>query len=466
MLDVNGNIVTWNEGAQRIKGYTADEVIGKHFSNFYNNEYRTANRPQYELDIATKTGRFEATGLSRRKDGTQFWANVLITPLFDQQRKLRGFIKVTRDITELKKANDLLQAQADMLRLIYDAVILRDLDGTIRYWNDGAVKMYGYRETEALGKKTHILFNSKHPVPLEQIEQDIITKGHWEGEVLHHTQTGRRMIVSSRQALKKDSKGNPSAVLEINSDITAHKQAEQRKLALAEMKRVNTELEQFAYVASHDLQEPLRAVAGGLQILEKKYKDKLDKEANDLINIAVDGATRMRALISDLLSLSQISSSKETFEKADLTTIFNQAVDNLSTTIKETGAKVTHDSLPALVIEKTQLVQLLQNLISNAIKFHSDKAPEIHLKASNNEGIWEFALKDNGIGFEQKFADRIFEPFKRLHGREKYPGTGIGLAICKRIIERHGGNIWVESEPGKGTTFYFSIPDTEPPEPQ
>jgi PAS domain S-box-containing protein len=461
MLDTKGNIITWNEGAQRIKGYQANEIIGKHFSCFYNLEEKASNKPQRELEIAVATGQYEETGIRIRKDGTTFWAHVLITPLFDQNKQLRGFIKVTRDTTELKKANDALQGQADMLNLTYDAIILRDLDGTIRFWNAGAIKTYGYTEKDTLGKKTHTLFNTKFPIPFEQIEQEILTQGRWEGEVLHHTQDGRRLVVASRQALKKDAEGKPIAVLEINSDITIHKQAEQRKLALAEMKRVNIELEQFAYVASHDLQEPLRAVAGGLQILEKKYKGKLDQEADGLIDMAVDGAVRMRELISDLLSLSQVSSSKETFELIDLSTLFEQAEKNLAVTIKENGAKVSHGPLPTLIVEKTRFIQLFQNLISNAIKFRSDKTPEITLTTTSEEGIWRFALHDNGIGFEQQFADRVFEPFKRLHGRDKYPGTGIGLAICKRIVERHGGNIWVESEPGKGTTFYFAIPDAE-----
>jgi PAS domain S-box-containing protein len=459
MLSPEGNIITWNEGAERIIGYEASEVIGKHFSCFYGQEDRDNNKPKHELEIAVLNGSYEETGLRLRKDGSPFWANVVITSLFNESAQLKGFTKITRDISEQKKTTDELQIQADMLNSTFDAIIVRDLDGTIRYWNAGAERMYGFTGQEAIGKISHHLLNTKFPQPLTEIEKEILEQQHWDGEVLHYARNGERMIVYSRQSLKTHTKGNPTAILEINSDITANKQAEQRRLALNEMKRANVELEQFAYVASHDLQEPLRAVAGGLQILAKKYKGKLDTEADELINMAVDGANRMRTLIADLLSLSHVSTAKETFELTNLLEVFDQAVSNLALIIKETSATITHDPLPTLVVEKTRFVQLFQNLISNAIKFRSDEPCKIHFSVTNKPGLWQFSVSDNGIGFEQKFADRIFEPFKRLHGRDKYPGNGIGLTICKRIIERHGGNIWVESEPDKGTTFYFTIPD-------
>lgn len=459
MLDPQGTIVTWNEGAERIKGYKAHEIIGKHFSCFYREGEKASGKPMQELDIAVKRGRYEEEGLRIRKNGSHFWANVLITPLYNHSGQLTGFVKVTRDITERQQAMGVLQEQSELLDLANDAIMVRHLDGTILYWNRGAQKMYGFTEEEAIGRKSHELLNTEHPQPLNKIERDILSKGRWDGELVHYAHDGRRLIIESRQALKTDRLGKPIAILEINTDITERKEAEEKRRALAEMERINAELEQFASVASHDLQEPLRAVAGCLQILEKTHRDKLDGNAVELIHHAVDGAQRMRTLINDLLSLSRVNSEEITFLPTDMSEVLDQVEKTLEMTIQETGAVITHNRLPTLSVDKTQLTQLFQNLISNAIKFRDEKPPRVHIAAKRKGGEWLFSVRDNGIGFEQKYADKIFEPFKRLHGRDKYAGTGIGLPICKRIIERHGGKIWVKSQVNKGTTFYFTIAD-------
>ena len=338
MLDPEGKIITWNEGAQRIKGYTDKEIIGKHFSIFYSEEERAENKPAHELEIALKAGLYEEEGQRIRKDGSKFWANVIIRPLYSESGHLIGFVKVTRD-------------------------------------------------------------------------------------------------------------------------ITLNKLAEQKQIALAEMKQVNAELEEFASVASHDLQEPLRAIAGCLQILERTYKGKLDANADELIHYAVDGALRMRTLINNLLALSRVSNSKVVLTSVDLSEILTQVLKNMETTIKEAGAVITHDQLPVITAEKTQLTQLFQNLISNAIKFCRDEPPQIHIGITGDEHKWQICVSDNGIGFEKEQAESLFQPFKRLHTREKYPGTGIGLVICKRIVEKHGGTIWAESEPSKGAKFCFTLVD-------
>ena len=222
--------------------------------------------------------------------------------------------------------------------------------------------------------------------------------------------------------------------------------------------RSNTELEQFAYVASHDLQEPLRMVASYTQLLAKRYEGKLDSEADEFIRFAVDGASRMQALINDLLSLSRVGTRGAAFEETDVEQAFEACVRNLGVAIEESGAEVTHDPLPEVVGDEGQLVQLLQNLIANAIRFHGDEPPRIHVSARREGAQYVFSVQDNGIGIEPQYAERVFVLFQRLHGREAYPGTGIGLAICKKIVERHGGRIWFESERGKGATFWFTLP--------
>jgi light-regulated signal transduction histidine kinase (bacteriophytochrome) len=229
------------------------------------------------------------------------------------------------------------------------------------------------------------------------------------------------------------------------------------KQTMEKLKQSNQELEQFAYVASHDLQEPLRMVASYVQLLERRYKGKLDADADEFIGYAVDGANRMRGLIDDLLTYSRVSRLGKPFAPVDVESTLDIVLLNLQESIAENGAVVTHDTLPTVVADGGQLVQLFQNLIGNAIKFHGEESPHVHISARVEETEYLFSVKDNGIGIAPEYHDRLFKIFQRLHTREEYPGSGIGLAVCKRIVERHGGRIWIESKVGKGSTIYFTL---------
>jgi len=241
-------------------------------------------------------------------------------------------------------------------------------------------------------------------------------------------------------------------------DVTERKQVEERlKQITAEMQRSNTELEQFAYVISHDLQEPLRMVSSYTQLLAKRYSDKLDSDADEFIAYAVDGAKRMQTLLHGLLDYSRVGTRGKPFSLVNCEHVVEQAVANLKIAIEESGASVSYDVLPTVMGDEGQLVQLFQNLIGNAIKFRREEPPKVHIWARRRNSVVTFSVNDNGIGINPQHSQSIFEIFRRLHTREEYPGTGMGLAICKKIVERHGGHISVQSQPGQGSTFDFSV---------
>jgi light-regulated signal transduction histidine kinase (bacteriophytochrome) len=258
--------------------------------------------------------------------------------------------------------------------------------------------------------------------------------------------------------------GDGRLVLSTVRDITERKRME-AELAqrAAELARSNADLEQFAYAASHDLQEPLRMVASFTQLLARRYQGRLDTDADDFIGFAVDGAKRMQILINDLLTYSRVGSRGEPLAPTDCNVILSECLVDLRVAVEESGAVITSDPLPTVMADGVQLRQVFQNLIANAIKFRGEAAPGIHISAAGTGADWEFSIRDNGMGIAPEHADRIFALFQRLHQRTRYPGTGIGLAIAKKIVERHGGRIWLESQPGSGATFHFTVPGANYP---
>jgi len=265
---------------------------------------------------------------------------------------------------------------------------------------------------------------------------------------------GKRLDVSDTLSPIRDGQGKIIGIAGIERDITTSKRAE------AELRRSNAELEQFAYVASHDLQEPLRAMAGTVQLLQRRYQGQLDARADEIIAHSVAAVTRMQTLISDLLAFSRLARHGNPFAPTDCATVLSDVLAILEVAIAESGAVITHDALPEVMADASQLRQLLQNLLSNAIKFRSDDSLRIHVSARRDQNGWLFSVRDNGLGIEGQYFERIFEIFQRLHTRDEYPGTGIGLAVCKKIVERHGGRIWLESQAGEGATFHFTIVDS------
>jgi PAS domain S-box-containing protein len=340
-----------------------------------------------------------------------------------------------------------------------DMIFVLDLQSRVQYVNTLGASMFGTTALEATGQPAAQLFPPDMLAELTAGLKNVIETGEpfaMQSELV--TLTGARWLDTKWVALR-DPQGQVNALMGVSRDVTEARQSAQALSQKAlELQRSNSELERFAYVASHDLQEPLRMVSSYLQLLERRYKEKLDGDALEFIAYAVDGAARMKLLINDLLTYSRIGSCGKEFALTDCEKVLANVLKNLQVAIQETGAQITHTPLPAVMADGGQLEQLFQNLIGNALKFHGPHTPEIQVGAVLLDGVWRFSIADNGVGIEPQYFDRIFIIFQRLHTREEYDGTGIGLAVSKRIVERHGGQIWIESQPGQGTTFYFSIP--------
>lgn len=359
---------------------------------------------------------------------------------------------------ELGAANERLAALAAIVESSDDAIMARSPKGEVVSWNPGAERMYGYAAEEMIGRSIEPIVPSDLQDELERLSGE--NRGITRMRTRRRCRDGRIIHVSLTVSPILDQTGRMRGTSTIARDITDEVRREQEVRQYARRLEIsNADLQQFAYVASHDLKAPLRAVAGFVQLLQRRYAQRLDDEGRGYIAGAVESVDRMTQLINDLLALSRVQRADRSFVEVPLEELLRKALSNLSGEIAEAGAEVTHDPLPTIHGDPTMLGQLLQNLIGNAVKFRRDGiAPRVHLAAVRHEDEWELSVQDNGIGIEPRYADRIFEVFKRLHGSTKYAGTGIGLAICKKIVERHGGRIWVESQKGDGATFLFTIP--------
>ncbi len=367
-------------------------------------------------------------------------------------------LEIEIDITERKRAEAALrEASVYNRRLIeasLDPLVTISAEGKITDVNVATERVTGHSREEIIGTDFADYFTDPEKARLgyEQVFRVGSVKNY---ELAIRHKKGWLTPVIYNASVYRDGSGKVVGIFAAARDITDRKRAEE------ELIRSNQDLQQFAYVASHDLQEPLRNVASCLQMLQKKYSNELDAQADQYIEYAVEGSVRMKDLILDLLAYSHIGTRAKPYEPTDCEQILAEAVKNLRSAVTETRAVITHDPLPTLPADGTQLLQVFQNLVGNAIKFRRDQPPQIHVAAVKNKNEWVFSIKDNGIGIESQYMDKIFVIFQRLNKRREYEGTGMGLAIVKKVVERHDGRVWVESEPGEGTTFYFSIPDKE-----
>ena len=468
VVNQSGEIVLLNLQAERKFGYSRDELVGRKVTSiipqgFAERLIADGTRTDTEALLQQIGTGIELSG--RRKDGSEFPIEIMLSPLENAE----GFLVTAaiRDISVRKVAQENLRQTEERLSLIVTnvvdyAILVLDLDGRFVNWNEGAERIKGYRAEEMIGRHFSCFYPAedvRNGVPAQNLAE-ATRNGRSEAEGWRVRKDGSQFYANVVITALRDKTGQLRGYGKITRDITERVRTEERRAKSAgELKRSNDQLEQFAYVASHDLQEPLRMVASYTQLLAKRYKGRLDSDADEFIAYAVDGCNRMQSLIRDLLAYSRSGAERKALREISGNTALKEALVNLRVSIEDSGAMVTHDLLPAITTDGTQLVQIFQNLIGNAIKYHGTALPLVHVAATKNgDKEWIFSVQDNGLGIAPQYFERIFTIFQRLHGKHEFAGTGIGLAICKKSVEQLGGRIWVESEVEKGSTFYFALP--------
>jgi PAS domain S-box-containing protein len=469
VLTPEGFVATWNAGAQRIKGYDRSEIIGKHFSVFYPQKEIDNRKPDHELEIAKASGRFEEEGWRVRKDGTRFWANVVITSLVDSHGKLLGFGKITRDLTERRLAD--LRYKLLVTSVQDYAIFSLDSEGVVTSWNLGAERIKGYSAEEIVGRHFSQFYTEEDRragLP-GTVLATAVREDHYQGEGWRVRKDGTRFWSSVVVTPLYDEEGTLTGFSKVTRDMTDRKMlmdqirrhAEELEHRITQHEETNAELEAFSYSVSHDLRAPLRAVEGFAQALREEYADKLDDVGNDYLDEIQSAAVRMNRLVQDLLSYGRLGRVELAFTSVSLL----RAVEGV---LAELGAdrKYVHvDVDPTLHVlaHDPTLRQVLLNLIGNALKFRRpDADPEVAVTASSSDtGTIHISVADRGIGISPQHHDRIFKVFERLHSGDSYPGTGIGLAIVQRAVTRMRGHVGLESTPDQGSTFWFELPNAE-----
>ncbi|GLU31029.1 PAS domain S-box protein [Trinickia caryophylli] len=467
--DLEGRVNFFNAAAAKLTGWSPEEAIGKPIDEVAafihgGDKQKLANPALMALTGGAAPLREHQTLLVDRA-GRETHVDAGAAPSFDVSGRLIGAVLVMRDVSDRERADERFRLAVEAAP---NAMIMVDQRGRMTLVNSQTEKLFGYAREELIGQSIDMLVPDRFRATHAGQRQAFVANAHARPMGAGRDLYGRRRDGSEfpvEIGLNPLRTAEGMFVLSAIADITERKRAEtELRQRTEELARSNRDLEQFAYVASHDLQEPLRAVAGPLQLLQRRYQGQLDARADEFITHAVDGATRMQSLIDDLLSYSRVGRLEDPAEPTESAEALERALRNLSVLVRESGAQITHDSLPRVRAIPTQLTLLMQNLIGNALKFRSkERTPTIHIGATRVDEGWQFAVKDNGIGIEPQYFERIFLIFQRLHTRREYAGTGLGLALCKRIVEHHGGRIWLESTLGEGTTFFFTL--REPLEP-
>jgi PAS domain S-box-containing protein len=456
LLDRGGRIQSWNPGVKYLLDYDEEEWIGQPLAMLFTPEDRKRGEVERELQRAAGEGQAADVRWHLKKDQSRVFIDGLLVALKDETGNLLGFARVLQDATDRELHERRLEELTHALKQAQ--TMMRSLDGTIRFWSQGCERIYLYSKEEALGKISYELLQTEFPKPLEELMAELGEHGTWHGELRHRRKDGSVMITATDWVLHHGME-EPVVVIDASTDITERMHFEQeRESLLFQLRRSNEDLSQFSHVVSHDLQEPLRMVKSFTELLVQRYRGKLDETADDFMQIILEGAETMEQLIQSLLEYAQVGKDKAALKPVKLTAVLDAVLTSLQRMLQENAANLTYSrDLPAILGDRVQLQQLFQNLISNAIKYRQEEAPRIEISSERKPDAWVICVRDNGMGILAKDYDRIFKPLERLHGRA-IPGTGIGLALCSKIVERHRGRIWVESELGKGSTFFLSFP--------
>jgi PAS domain S-box-containing protein len=457
--DLRGVITSWNKSAERLFGYTADEAIGRTVANLLIPEDRQDEEPDIlaRLQRGERVDHFET--VRRRKDGALLDISLTISPVKDADGTIIGASKIARDVSERKHAEAELLASEARFRQLADSmphiVWTAGPDGYIDYYNERWYEFTGFARGIYGDASWEGVLHPEDILPWRETWSGAVQSGkpyNIQHRFWNRDQCGWRWFID-RALPVRDAEGNIVKWFGSCTDIDDQKRVED------DLRRANQDLEQFAFSASHDLQEPLRGIKLYSELFTNTYADRLDKQALEFLGYMHSGATRLEMLVRDLLSYTQVTKFEKLVEQSDAAEALTLALANLAGIIEETGAQITAGPLPTLRVHSTHLQQLFQNLVGNAIKYRRpDRPPIVHVTSERQDGGWTFALSDNGIGIAPEYRENIFGLFKRLHNSDEYSGTGIGLAICKRIVDRYQGRIWVESEPGRGSTFRFTLP--------
>ncbi len=468
VVDRSGVIQMVNERALQMFGYDRRELAGSPVEKLVPESRQDVHARHRTAYAAHPRMRKMGGGLDlsgRRRDGSHFPVDI---SLYCAEVAEGLVVASVRDLTEHRKREETISRLAAIVESSDDAIYTVTHDHVISGWNKAAERLYGYTEREMIGRPVATIIPPGLVTETLGRLRGIVASGRTlRLETVRVRKDGALVDVAYSASPLRDATGNFDGTAAISQDITARKRAEERlaeqarqlEVSNAELAASNRELEQFAYVASHDLQEPLRKVSSFCQLLAEEFRDKIGDEADEYIGFVVDGAARMQQLINDLLTYSRIGRTRETLTDVDCNEVMRRVLADLSAAVAETGATVTAGGLPTVRGQWPTLVQLFENLVSNAIKFHGSQPPWVEVTARRSDGYWQFCITDNGIGIEPQYSDRIFAVFQRLHSRDEYPGTGIGLAVCKKIVETHGGRIWLDPAPGAGSAFHWTIPD-------
>jgi PAS domain S-box-containing protein len=473
--DIEGRVSFANRVALSLLRRVEKEIIGRPLDDVYRivNEF---TRERVESPVASVLRGREIVAVPSHtvliaQDGAEIPIDESSAPIRREDGPIEGAVLVFRDVTSRRRAEETSRLLASIVESSGDAIVAKDLSGIVTSWNPSAERMFGYSAAEIIGQPISTIAPPERVNEMRGILESIRKGERVENyETIRRTKAGELINVSLTVSPVKDSLGRVIGASKIARDITGRVKNAQRLARLnADLQRTNEnlarsneDLERFAFVASHDLQEPLRMITVYSQLLVKMYSDGVDARAAAFVSNIVGGTQRMRELLSDLLAYTEVGAElDQPVETVDLNAVLNNVLENLKVTIANSGAVITSEPLPAISVYEAHLMPLFQNLIENAIKYRGAEAPRIHIAALQDHNEARFSISDNGMGIEEEYYDKIFIAFKRLHSKT-IPGTGIGLAICQRVVKRYGGRIWVESKPGVGSTFHFTLPNGAP----